>query len=32
MPACLELLLENLENLNLEFGFESSADSVIRKH
>lgn len=32
MPASFELVLENLEALDLEFGFESSADSEIRKH
>lgn len=30
MPDCLELVLGNLKNLDLEFGFESSADSEIR--
>lgn len=32
MPASFELVLENVETLDLEFGFESSADSEIRKH
>lgn len=32
MPASFELVLQNLETLDLEFGFESSADSEIRKY
>lgn len=32
VPASFELVLENLETPDLEFGFESSADSEIRQH